>query len=87
MKETLLKSAMYQIIIPLDTSIEKVIDTENFTIKEFKNDDNLFLIERIKTDNKKDFSDSLALILDKKRKEKLVEFGVKKKISIIDKVL
>jgi hypothetical protein len=86
MKETLLKSAMYQIIIPLDTSIEKVIDTENFTIKEFKDNDNLFLIERIKIDSKKDFSDPLALTL-KKRKEKLVEFGVKKKISIIDKVL
>jgi hypothetical protein len=77
MKETLLKSAMYQIIIPLDTSIEKVIDTENFTIKEFKNDDNLFLIERIRTEEVK----------QEETPEQLIKIGVNKRKRIIDKIL
>lgn len=77
MKETILKSAMYQIIIPLDTSIEKVIDTDNFTIKEFKNDDNLFLIERIKTEE----------VSQEETPEQLIKIGVSKRKRIIDKVL
>ena len=77
MKETILKSAMYQIIIPLDTSIEKVIDTDNFTIKEFKNDDNLFLIERIKTEE----------VSQEETPEQLIKIGVSKRKRIINKVL
>lgn len=77
MKETILKSAMYQIIIPLDTSIEKVIDTDNFTIKEFKNNDNLFLIERIKTEE----------VSQEETPEQLIKIGVSKRKRIIDKVL
>ena len=86
MKETLLKSAMYQIIIPLDTSIEKIIDTDNFTIKEFKNDDNLFLIERIKIEG---LSGSMMLLNKDyiNKKEDTVKIGVTKKKRIIDKVL
>jgi len=86
MKETLLKSAMYQIIIPLDTSIEKIIDTDNFTIKEFKNDDNLFLIERIKIEG---LSGSMMLLNKDyiNKKEDIVKIGVTKKKRIIDKVL
>ena len=77
MKETILKSAMYQIIIPLDTSIEKVIDTDNFTIKEFKNDDNLFLIERIKIEE----------VSQEETPEQLIKIGVSKRKRIINKVL
>lgn len=43
--EKLLKSNFYQIIIPVDTTIEKIIDTENYSIKDFQG--MVFLVEKI----------------------------------------
>jgi len=44
-KEKILKSNVYQIIIPLDTTLEKIINTNKYSIKEFQG--NVYLIEEI----------------------------------------
>lgn len=43
MKEKILKSNIYQIILPMDSTLEKVIDTNRYSIKEFKEE--VYLIE------------------------------------------
>lgn len=42
-KDTIFKSNKYQIIIPLDTTLEKIIDTDKYSIKSFQ--DEVYLIE------------------------------------------
>lgn len=44
-KEKIFKSNVYQIIIPVDTTIEKIIDREKYSVKEFQ--DEVFLIEEV----------------------------------------
>lgn len=44
MKEKILKSNFYQIIIPLDTTLEKIID-KKYSVKEFQ--EQVFLIEEV----------------------------------------
>jgi hypothetical protein len=53
-EEKIFKSKTYQILIPLDTTIENVVDKEKFTVKDFNRD--LILIERreIEESGKKD---------------------------------
>lgn len=51
MKEKILKSNIYQIILPVDATLEKIIDTDKYVIKDFK--DEVYLIEeKLEDDNK-----------------------------------
>jgi len=51
-KEKILKSNVYQVIIPLDTTLEKIINTDKFSIKEFDNE--VYLIEEITEETSED---------------------------------
>jgi hypothetical protein len=50
MDEMIFKSKVFQILIPLDTTIFSIIDSNRFTVKDFGN--NVILVEQREEDQK-----------------------------------